>query len=78
MARDRAKVTIDERVEDVSDEDDVFRAQREIASSTTAAMAVNLPPNKDELEEDEEDAMDTRVDGLGGGGSPRKMSASSS
>lgn len=77
VVRERARVTIDERVEEPSVEDDVARAQREIASSTTAATAVNLPPNKDELEDEEGAITDMGVDGLGGG-SPLKMSSSSS
>lgn len=76
-------VMIDDRVEEESedeeleeDDPDVALAHREIASSTTAAIAVNLPPSNDESEEDDEDELGAGLDGLGGG-SPLKISLSS-
>ena len=78
--RGRDKVRTDDRIDELSeeilDEDEVALAHREIASSTIAAMAVNRPPNRDEPEDDEEGAIDIGLGTLGGG-SPRKMSASS-
>jgi len=73
---------MDERVEELSEElsdeaeGDLALAHREIACSTTTAMAVNRPPNRDGSEDEEDDAMDSGLGDLGGG-SPRKMSASS-
>lgn len=71
---------MDDRDEDVSDELlelSLDLAHRDIASSTTAAIAVKRPPARDESEEDEEDVMETGLGGLGGG-SPRKISEPSS
>lgn len=59
------RVTTDDRSDEEPDDEldlPVFLAQREIAVSTTAAIAVNLPPKRDELVNDEV-AMDTA--GLG-------------
>lgn len=81
LARGRDRVMMDDRVEELSEEEleeegDVALAHRDIACSTTAAMAVNRPPNKDGLDEEDEGATDIRLGDLSGG-SPRKMSASS-
>ena len=71
---------MDDRVEELSEEEleegDVALAHRDIACSTTAAMAVNRPPNRDGWDEEDEGAIDTELGGPGGG-SPRKMSTSS-
>jgi hypothetical protein len=73
---------MDDRVEELSEEEeleeegDVVLAHRDIACSTTAAMAVNRPPNRDGLDEEDEGATDSGLGDLGGG-SPRKMSTSS-
>jgi hypothetical protein len=72
---------MDERVEELSEElsdeeGDLALAHREIACSTTIAMAVNRPPKRDGSEDEEDGAMDSGLGDLGGG-SPRKMSASS-
>lgn len=81
LARRRLdSVTMDDRSDEESDEEldpSVFLAQRDMAVSTTAAIAVNLPPKRDELVEEEEDAMDTAGLGERGGGCPLKISPSS-
>jgi len=81
LVRGRERVMIDDRVEELSEElsdkeGDLALAHREIACSTTAAMAVNRPPNSDGSDDEDEGAIDSGlIDPLGG--SPRKMSASS-
>lgn len=77
--RERESVTTEDRDEDESDESEessLCRAHLEIACSTTAAMAVNRPPEREEdADDDVEVEMDTGLAGLGGG-SPRKISES--
>lgn len=72
------KVTTEDRFDEESnDELDLppFLAQRDIAVSTTAAIAVNLPPKREELVDDD-DEVATETAGLGErwGGCPRKIS----